>query len=420
MRTIKITPSFTRRAAVIAATFIPIASGYGQAGTPTPAQEEEAIVLSPFEVTTDENEGYSAATTFAGNRLNTELRDIGNAVTVVTGQFLADTAAVNNESLLQYTVGTEVGSVSGNFAGVGDGAQLNDRFLNPNQNTRVRGLTSADNTRDFFLTNIPWDGYNVDRVDLQRGPNSILFGQGSPAGIINTGTKTAAFNNSGEVEFRFGSFGSTRISLDLNVELLDDELAVRFSTLRDSEKFKQDPAFELDRRFFGALRWEPNFLKKGSVRTIFRANFESGDIESNRPRVFPPGDYITPWFLTGSFEGRFDRRGSLILGTDPLGRASVRAGDVRVFQNLNKLTTNLHISANDNFYRPNFQHGLIRPAINGGPFGGFINPYYNPWIGSFGASIGGPIAYFPEGETTTADYWSEEIRALWGINSTSA
>ena len=176
MRTIKITPSFTRRAAVIAATFIPIASGYGQAGTPTPAQEEEAIVLSPFEVTTDEAEGYSAATTLAGNRLNTELRDIGNAVSVVTGQFLADTGAVNNESLLQYTVGTEVGSVSGNFAGVGDGAQLNDRFLNPNQNTRVRGLAAADNTRDFFLTSIPWDGYNVDRVDLQRGPNSILFG----------------------------------------------------------------------------------------------------------------------------------------------------------------------------------------------------------------------------------------------------
>src|SRR5690606_7531025 len=103
-----------------------------------------------------------------------------------------------------------------------DGAQLNEtgRFANPNQNTRVRGLASADNARDYFLTDIPWDGYNVDRVDLQRGPNSIMFGQGSPAGLINTGTQTAGFKNSADVEFRFGSFGSTRAVLNVNREII--------------------------------------------------------------------------------------------------------------------------------------------------------------------------------------------------------
>ena len=29
--------------------------------------------------------------------------------------------------------------------------------------------SAADNTRDFFVTDIPWDSYNVDRVDIQRG-----------------------------------------------------------------------------------------------------------------------------------------------------------------------------------------------------------------------------------------------------------
>ncbi|MGY8719460.1 MAG: TonB-dependent receptor plug domain-containing protein, partial [Verrucomicrobiia bacterium] len=180
--------------------------------------EEETIVLSPFEVSADEEQGYAAATTLAGNRLNTELRDIGNAVTVVTKQFLDDIGAVDNESLLQYTVGTEVGNVQGNFTGTGDGALLDEsgRFTNPNQNTRIRGLAAADNTRDYFLSNIPWDGYNVDRVDLQRGPNSILFGQGSPAGIINVGTKQAMFNDSNEVTFRVASFGSVRGTVDFN------------------------------------------------------------------------------------------------------------------------------------------------------------------------------------------------------------
>jgi outer membrane receptor protein involved in Fe transport len=171
----------------------------------TSPAEETVIVLSPFEVSAETETGYSAATTLAGNRLNTELRDIGNAVTVVTSQFLRDIGATNNATLLQYTTNTEVGSIQGNFAGLGDGAQLNEtaRFRNPNANTRVRGLAAADNSRDYFLTDIPWDGFNVDRVDLQRGPNSIMFGQGSPAGLINTSTQGAAFRNAGEVDLRF-------------------------------------------------------------------------------------------------------------------------------------------------------------------------------------------------------------------------
>src|SRR5690606_36262443 len=101
----------------------------------------------------------------------TKLRDIGNAVSVVTTQFLEDTAATDNQSLLQYTVGTEVGGTQGTFAGFGDGALLDEstNFINPNQNTRIRGLTEADNSRNFFTSDIPWDSYNIDRVEVQRG-----------------------------------------------------------------------------------------------------------------------------------------------------------------------------------------------------------------------------------------------------------
>jgi hypothetical protein len=393
-------------------------------------QDDEVIVLSPFEVTTEENEGYTAATTLAGNRLNTELRDIGSAVQVVTSQFLKDTGAVNNETLLQYTTSTEVGNVYGNFAGLGDGAQLNEtsQFLNPNQNTRVRGLTSADNTRDYFTSDIPWDGYYVDRVDLQRGPNSILFGQGSPAGIINNGTKQAGFQNSGELEFRFDDSGSIRASLDVNRELIDDQLAVRIALLRDDQKFQQKPAFQLSKRAFGALRWEPAFLKKGSARTIVKMNFETGAIDSNRPRSLPPGDTITPWFYTGTVAGRFALSGE-VAGARPLDPVTGQLvgtpvryaqGDPRTYQNLNKFSTNPHIAMNDNFFRPDLPMGLVRPSINGGPYGGMINPTYNPWIGTFAASFGGPIGYFTDTNSATpsSPYWEQELNTNHGLSIT--
>ncbi len=390
------------------------------------------IVLSPFEVTTEENESYAGATTLAGNRLNTELRDIGNAVTVVTAQMLKDLGATDNKTLLQYTTNTEVGGFYGNFAGFGDGNHLSEdsRFINPNSNTRIRGLTAADNTREYFLTDIPWEGYNVDGVDLQRGPNSILFGQGSPAGIINTRLKQAAFKDSNEVSFRFGSWGSTRATLDVNKVLLDNQLAVRVAAVRNDEKYKQDPAFALQKRLYGAVRYEPGFLKKGgSSRTIFKANIEFGDIDSNNPRQLPPVDRITPWFDTGTYDGH-DKN------NDPF-----------AFPSLNRMTINGYINEDDNTGGEG--HGLNRPAHNGpggvyafwtvdgvhpvaegtagatfvnqlipkyandptfasGKFAGSPNEYWQPWIsGSLLGAYGAPSFVFLGNDATqgTAVNW---------------
>ncbi|MDP3070478.1 MAG: TonB-dependent receptor plug domain-containing protein [Opitutaceae bacterium] len=356
---------------------------------------ETAIVLSPFEVSASTDRGYAATTTLAGNRLNTDLRDIGNAVTVITSQFMKDIGAVSNETLLQYTIGTEVGTIQGNFAGVGDSAMLNEtgRFTNPNQNTRVRGLTSADNTRDFFTTSIPWDGFAVDRVELQRGANSILFGQGSPAGIINTGTKQASFRNASETEVRIGSFGTFRSTLDLNRTILKDELAVRVIGLYNDERFQQEPSFNRDRRLYGALRYEPAFLKKTDARTIVKANLELGAITSNRPRSLPPVDRITPWFDTGTYQGR---------NLD---------GSARTFRNLNRETFNPFQLQDDNTGRAN--HGQMRPSINGGPNAGQINPAYNPLIANFAQSFGGPLAYFAGNGAPT--FMVSEIRTTRGI-----
>lgn len=387
-----------------------------RSSTSVDPKEEKAIELSPFEVRADDNEGYTAATTLAGNRLNTELRDIGNAVTVVNSQFLKDIGATNNETLLQYTVGTEVGNMRGNFAGTGDGAFLDEsgKFRNPNQNTRVRGLAEADNTRDYFLTDIPWDGYNVDRVDLQRGPNSILFGQGSPAGIINIGTKQASFKNANEVTAQVDQYGSLRITGDFNRVLLKDELALRVMALHEKEEFQQKPAFEKDDRVMGSVRWEPKFLRKGSARTIVKADFEVGNISSNRPRTVPPIDLISPWFNTGTYNGSYISDGTY---RDPAtGQViQVKQGQTRVFPNLNKATFNSHIVMDDNTGLPN--HGQARPKINGGADTGFFSPYYQPWLGNFGQQFGGPNAFFAT-DGGTPNYWIWEIRETRAIGPT--
>jgi outer membrane receptor for ferric coprogen and ferric-rhodotorulic acid len=253
-------------------------------------------VLSPFVVDAAEDKGsYKANSTLAGTRVRTDLKDVASAITVVTAQFLQDTGAKNAQDLLVYTPSTEVAGLRGNFSGAAGAAVVQENTVSAT--TRVRGLDSADNTRDYFLTDIPWDAFNVGRVDLQRGPNSILFGTGSPAGIINVSTNGASFNNSYNITNRFDEYGSLRDSASLNQEIIPGVLAIRLSVLKDDEKYEQSDAFNDTNRYYGAFRFDPKLFGKDS-HTSIRGNYEYGKQTSNNPRDLPPTDEITPWFAS--------------------------------------------------------------------------------------------------------------------------
>jgi len=346
------------------------------------ATDDEVIVLSPFEVTASESNGYVATTTLAGSRINTQLKDVGSAISVVTAEFMKDTGATDSKSLLQYTTNTEVASIQGNFTNASTGNQQEEgTFTTPNSNTRVRGLTSADNTRNFFITDIPWDSYNVDRVDMQRGANSILFGMGSPAGIINTSTKTAQYRNFGELEFRYGSYDTNRVSLDYNYCLLDDELAFRVSLLRNDQKYKQKPAYSLDNRVFATARYEPKFLSRNGNKTTVKVNYESGSIRSNNPRVITPIDMITPWFTD------MDQT-----GYDP---NTVRDNQPRyTYDSSNRVTgySYLTVAGNQQTYAAHVPIGSLYSASASASGG--TNTYYNPWLTNVASSYeSGPLTY---------------------------
>lgn len=309
MNAVKI-PKALRQLAVAA--IIAFASAFPRLGaqsTPAPlesdrdkprdAEAEEVITLSPFSVSGEAEEGYQAKTTLAGTRIRAKVEDIGSALQIVTSQFLKDTGATDTQSLLTLTTGTEVGGLYGNFGGNGAGQTVYEwgTLARPDLNTRIRGLTAADNTREFESSDIPWDAYNVDTVEIQRGANSILFGLGSPAGLINASLKQANLRkNGGSLAGRFGKHGSYRITLDANHALLKDELALRVDLLKDYTYFQQKPSFSDDKRLYGALRYDPKFLNNESVTTSLRLSFESGKVKARNPYTMPPVDKITPWF----------------------------------------------------------------------------------------------------------------------------
>lgn len=276
---------------------------FGIVGTqgPVGAQEledkEKVFDLSPFTVEEDEAQGYQAISTLAGTRIKTPLRDVGAAISVFTPEFMEDAGATDASTLLSYGLNTEVSGEQGNFAGGADTAPVRG---NPQNNAqRIRGLAAASLTRGFFLTDIPFDSYNTTRVTINRGPNSLLFGVGSPGGIINNGVKQATLGSTfGEIGIRFGEHGSHRETFDYNGVLVEDLLAVRIAVMNEDLQFHQRPAYEEDSRIHAAaeLRLFTNEDSDILGKTTLRINYEDGSIEGTPVNVIPPRDGFSDWF----------------------------------------------------------------------------------------------------------------------------
>ena len=263
----------------------------------TDETEEDILVLDPFEVTSNEDVGYLATSSLSGSRLDTKLRDIAASIQAITPEFMKDVGATDLKKLLLYTTNTEVGGIDGNFYG-GDAdskGYARDMLVEPTKSTRIRGLNNADVTRDFFPTDIPIDWYSLSRVDISRGSNSILFGLGSPAGLINNTLKTPNMSQDENVmELKVDNYGSFRRSLDVDKAIIPGELGVRIVGLYDKAKYRQKGTWNRDRRIYAALRYQPNLAK--GILTRIDVNGEWGKIKGNRPISTTPSDFLSNWY----------------------------------------------------------------------------------------------------------------------------
>ena len=267
------------------------------APTPAPLKTDEIVVLSRFDVAAEQDNGYKASSTLAGTRLRTDLRDVAASVTVITKDFMNDIGANNLEGLLTYTTGTEVEGLGGNISGSSSSGAFTDfsgGIRRVQGQTRVRGIGSAEQTRDYFITSAPLDGYIVDRVEVNRGPNAMLFGLGSPAGVINSGLIKALPNRTKtRVETQFDQESSGRLVFDHNQVLAKDRVALRVATLLEDRRFQMKPANIRDKRFYatGTVRpWKDASLRVGA---------ETAKQNSNKPYTTTPIDQVSWWWALG-------------------------------------------------------------------------------------------------------------------------
>lgn len=240
--------------------------------------DEEVFELSPFVVSTEDDDGFVAANSLAGGRLSSSLKDTPAAYSVQTREFIDALDITDLEEAIEWTVNATSVEEEGRLAIFGNG----------DQTLSIRGVTSSGRQRNFFPLSIQFDSYNLDRYDYARGPNAILFGAGSFSGTPNVVTKRASLSEDfGEAQFRIGSWNLLRTTFDYN-KVINEKFAARVNLLwQDSDDWR---SFGFDRRKAATLAatW------KISENTSLLMEAERGEFERNSPFSYF-SDRFTGW-----------------------------------------------------------------------------------------------------------------------------
>jgi catecholate siderophore receptor len=162
---------------------------------------------------------YRPDATATATRTLTPLRDVPQALTVVTQAAIADQRMQSMADVVRYAPGVGMAQGEGN------------------RDTPI--LRGNSTTADFYVDGIRDDVqyfrdlYNVDRIEVLKGPNAMIFGRGGAGGVINRATRQADWNRAREVTIQGGSHTNRRGSFDVN-HPINGRIAARLAAMYEN------------------------------------------------------------------------------------------------------------------------------------------------------------------------------------------
>jgi iron complex outermembrane receptor protein len=235
----------------------------------TPPTDEEIQIVVTGEL---ESQGYSVPNATTATRTNTELRDIPQSIQVLPQRVLEDQQINRLSEALRNVSGVSVGDSFGdslnriNIRGFQSDVLLEDGFR--------RGSFSSRGTSDIEL---------IERVEVLKGPASVLYGNLEPGGVVNVVTRQPQADPAYTIGTVVGSFGLVRPSIDFTGPLdANQRLLYRFTALYEAEDGFRDYGQDVNRFVLApSLTWDLN------DRTALTFNFSYEDAQRPFDRGLP-------------------------------------------------------------------------------------------------------------------------------------
>lgn len=170
-------------------------------------------------------DGYKTGVTRSSTRTETRLLDVPQSISVVTQDQIRDQNISSIGEAIRYIPGITLHQ----------GENNRDQVV-------IRGNSSS---ADFFIDGARDDVqyfrdlYNVDRVEVLKGPNAMAFGRGGSGGLVNRVSKYADGKQVSQIVATGGSFNNRRIQADVG-DKVNDKLSLRLNTMYEkSGTFRQ-------------------------------------------------------------------------------------------------------------------------------------------------------------------------------------
>ncbi|PIG94152.1 TonB-dependent receptor [Gloeocapsopsis sp. IPPAS B-1203] len=170
----------------------------GETQTEQPSTPDQPIEL----VVTGQQDGYSVPNATTATRMDTPLRDIPQSIQVVPQQVLEDQQVIRASEALRNVSGVQRGNTLGGIIEV----------------FSIRGFQQFGGTlRNGFRNRFSVaETANLERIEVLKGPASVLYGNLDPGGVINYVTKQPLSEHFYAAGLQVGSFGLVRPTLDFS------------------------------------------------------------------------------------------------------------------------------------------------------------------------------------------------------------
>ncbi|NJN38826.1 MAG: TonB-dependent receptor [Acaryochloridaceae cyanobacterium CSU_3_4] len=208
------------------------------------ADEETEITVTAEK----EQEGYRLPNASTATKTDTPLRDIPQSIQVIPRQVIEDQQVIQIQDALRNVSGVQQ---TNTFGGSRDSYIIRgfDQF---------RGAFLRNGFREGGLSSPPVETANLERIEVLKGPASVLYGILEPGGITNLITEQPLSEPYYALEGQVGSFGLVRPSLDFSEPLTRDRtLRYRLNAVYQNGGYFRDFNQEIERYFIApVISWD--------------------------------------------------------------------------------------------------------------------------------------------------------------------
>ena len=224
------------------------ADAFAQSNTPAAADEPKTLSRIRVEDSLDEQTGYVPKRASTATRTDTPLIEVPQSITVITSELIRDQGSPNLQEVLRYAPGVR-----------------NELYGIDNRGDWISLRGSEEST--IFLDGMRqpltgWYGvvrvepYNYERIEILRGPSSIITGANDPGGVVNLISKRPSEDALREVGVQFGNYDLRQVNADFGGPLNDSgTLLYRFVAVGKESDTQIDLADEERALLAPSLTW---------------------------------------------------------------------------------------------------------------------------------------------------------------------